>query len=944
MSTCRVPAACFTLLALLIYAPCGPAARGAESVPRLRIDSYVLANGLKVALSHDPSAPRTTVSVAYHVGSKNERAGLTGFAHFFEHMMFRGTRNVPNYDEPLQEAGGESNAFTSEDVTVYFETIPNNYVERALYLEAERMAFLSSALSQEKFDTEREVVKNERRQSMENVPYGLADETIAFYVYPPGHPYSWSVIGSMEDLNRATLDDLRQFFLEFYHPGNATLTLVGGFAPDEAKRWIDTYFGPLSAGPAPAALNIPAVAPVSARVVQRDRVQFPRVYWTWPTVAESHPDAPALGLLAALLSDGDASRLMRALVIDGQVAVDVSASGDAQEVGGLFQIVATAAPGHQIEELETLIDQQLKRIQATAPEAEELARVKAKFRTSLLTGLTSPLHRNIIIALGLTQHNDPHHYQTQFAQYAQVTPEDIRRVATEYLPDRKVVLVIEPAVEGEPESEAVQGGPLPDPTPHAKIPARTPAAGPDWTVMPAPAPRGTFVTPPFERHTLPNGLAVWVSPWHTLPLVSAQLMVSTGSVDDPADRAGLAQLTATLWDQGTTELTATEFAESVDALGTSLEISSGTDLTQLNFTVESSRLAELLQLVGHMVAQPRLDEADFQRERQLQLSELQSGPDSVSWIARRVFPSLLYGPQHPLASPAQGYTRTVESLTRGQVQTFYRDRFVPRRSMLIVVGDVEPATLFDMLESSFEHWRDRPAAATDVAPASTGAAPDTVFLVDKPGAVQSMIVVGRTWRDRTDDSYFATEIGNRALGGDFLSRINQNLRERHGYTYGARSAFHYARTGSRWTVQTSVRREVTGAALREIISELDGIRGDRPLTEEEVATARDAELSVFPEAFETPARIARSLAQLAVFQLPDDYYQRHVTRLAATSAQEVTEALAQLADRRAVTILVVGDRQIVEPLLREAGFPRVRYLDTDGQPVRPARDVRAGGP
>lgn len=219
-----------------------------SSVPNIPIQSYVLANGLKVALSHDPAAPRTTVCVAYHVGSKNERPGLTGFAHFFEHMMFRGTRNVPDFDMPLQQAGGSPNAFTNEDVTVYFETLPNNYVKQALYMEAERMAFLSSELDQEKFDTEREVVRNERRQRMENAPYGLADEAIASYVFPKGHPYSWSVIGSMKDLNRATLKDLRQFFNEFYHPANATLTLVGGFDVAEARQWIETYFGPI-AGP-----------------------------------------------------------------------------------------------------------------------------------------------------------------------------------------------------------------------------------------------------------------------------------------------------------------------------------------------------------------------------------------------------------------------------------------------------------------------------------------------------------------------------------------------------------------------------------------------------------------------------------------------------------------------------------------------------------------------
>ncbi|MHB8951573.1 MAG: M16 family metallopeptidase [Pirellulaceae bacterium] len=281
------------------------------ATPTLAVETYTLPNGLKVALSHDPGAPRTTISVAYHVGSKNERAGLTGFAHFFEHMMFRGTQHVPNFDVPLQEAGGSPNAFTSEDVTVYFETIPNHYVQRTLYMEAERMAFLASALDQEKFDTERDVVKNERRQSMENVPYGLADEALRFHVFPQGHPYSWSVIGSMEDLSRASLEDLQQFFLEFYHPANATLTLVGGFDPAAVGEWIGTFFGPLAAGPEPAALQVPVIEPVSRRIVQKDRVQFPRVYWAWPTVAETHPDAPALALLAMLLSDGDASRLMQ---------------------------------------------------------------------------------------------------------------------------------------------------------------------------------------------------------------------------------------------------------------------------------------------------------------------------------------------------------------------------------------------------------------------------------------------------------------------------------------------------------------------------------------------------------------------------------------------------------------------------------------------------------
>ena len=297
----------------------------APKPPELALEAYTLPNGLKVALHRDPLVPRVTVTVAYHVGSKNEKAGRTGFAHFFEHMMFRGTKNVPNYDIPLQEAGASSNAFTNQDMTVYFETVPSNFLERALYLEAERLAFLPSALDQQKFDTEREVVKNERRQSYENRPYGLDSEAILAALFPKGHPYSWSVIGSMDDLNKATLDDLKEFFAEFYHPANATLCLAGDFDPAEAKALIQKYFGSLAAGPKPKAVAVPPAPAKAEKLVRFDRVQLPRVYWNWPAVAADHPDAPALDLLARVLAGGETSRLHHELVLEKRLSKDVSA-------------------------------------------------------------------------------------------------------------------------------------------------------------------------------------------------------------------------------------------------------------------------------------------------------------------------------------------------------------------------------------------------------------------------------------------------------------------------------------------------------------------------------------------------------------------------------------------------------------------------------------------
>ena len=347
----------------------GLATAAEPTVPDLAIEAYRLPNGMKVVLHRDPSVPRVTVCLAYHVGAKDERAGRTGFAHFFEHMMFRGTKNVPNYDIPLQETGGQSNAFTTEDMTVYFETVPTAYLERALYLEAERLAFLATALDQEKFDTEREVVKNERRQSYENRPYGLAEEAILANVFPKGHPYSWSVIGSMADLDAATLRDLRRFFLEYYHPGNAALCLSGDFDPAQAKRWIAEFFGPLAPGKTPARPKADETPARPAKLVQADRVSLPRVYWAWPTVADDHADSPALDLLAHILTDGDASRLERALVREARVAKDVSADSDTKEIGGLFTIEATAAEGKTSADIDAAHIEGNRSSQGRAPDA-----------------------------------------------------------------------------------------------------------------------------------------------------------------------------------------------------------------------------------------------------------------------------------------------------------------------------------------------------------------------------------------------------------------------------------------------------------------------------------------------------------------------------------------------------------------------------------------------
>lgn len=927
------------LAALLIVFPLS-AALALDPAPeaqgrRLEIDSYRLPNGLKVALHRDRSVPRVVVCVAYHVGSRNERAGRTGFAHFFEHMMFRGTKNVPNYDIPLQETGAQSNAFTTEDMTVYFETVSSEYLERALYLEAERLAFLPTALEQAKFDTEREVVKNERRQSVDNVPYGLVEETLLARVFPKGHPYSWSVIGSMKDLNSASLDDLKAFFAEFYHPANATLCLAGDFDPKRAREWINEYFAPLATGPKPVKSAAAPVKAASASVEIADEVKLPRIHWAWPTVGEEHHDSAALDMLATVLAGGETSRLYKSLVRDLRIAKDVSADNDGKEIAGFFTLEATAADGKSTDEIERVFQKEIANLRREAPSPAELARVLARIETGFYARLTRPLGRAIAIATGFAQHDDPHYYRVQFDRYFHVTPADVQRVAAKYLGDDKVTLLVRPVKPGEEKTEPTPVGPDPGTAAPAASGARAPAPGPDWSKLPGPAKTAAFQPPKYSRRKLSNGIDLWIAAWKTLPLVQVSLLVPVGTGDDPAGKEGLGNLTARLLDQGTKTRTATELAEAFEQLGIGVRVGAGRDDTSVGVSVLARNLEPTLDLLAEMIAAPRFDPQDFERERSLQLAGLLQGPDSVAWLARRAMPIVMYGVEHPYGKPSEGYPDSVKRLTLDDVKNFHSTGVGPAGATLIVTGDVDPDSLTRTLEQTLGRWRasnsgQGPRSRSEVRPTR-----DVVQLVDKPGAVQSVIVVGRRWVDRRDPRYFATLIGNHLLGEDFLSRLNKNLREDHGYTYGAGSAFNFHREGSTWRVSTSVRADATAPALQEILKELDALPAAKPITVEEIAKARSAEARSYPEAFESPSGIAGALAEMAEFDLPADYLETFLPNLERVPPEAIQKAMTEVVLPGERFTLIVGDRKSVEPALSKAGFKSVRPITFDGKPASP---------
>lgn len=929
-----MPAVLLPILALLLGQVSAQPQPAQPTLPAIPIESYKLPNGLKVVLQRDPTVPRVTVLVGYHVGSKDEQAGRTGFAHFFEHMMFRGTKNVPNYDIPLQEAGAQSNAETSEDTTVYYESVPSHWLERALYLEAERQAFLSGAINQEKFDTEREVVKNERRQSMDNVPYGLVEEVILAGLFPKGHPYSWSVIGSMADLDRASVDDLRRFFHEYYHPGNATLCLVGDFDPEPTKALIGRYFGPLVPGQPRRTVEAAPFRVKAERLERTDKVQFSRVYLAWPAVSERHEDAPALDVLATILSSGEASRLYRALIRDQYLAADVNAHADTKEIDGLFTIDATAAEGKTIAEVEAVIKAELEKVRKQRPTEAELRRALAKIETAFAASLSTPLDRAKVLASGFSQYDDPEYYRKDFDRYFRVKPEDVQRVADKYLTADKLILVVNPTGDAEPHNPPVVAGPKPNDAPEAVLIERAPLSSLDWKRMPGPSLPHPFHAPKMARKTLANGLEIWVIRRELIPLVHAQLVIPRGTADDPQGKESLAMLAATMFDKGTKRLDSAEFTEALEELGAGVAAGAGLDYTTVSLSTLSRTLKPSLKLMGELLTEPRWDADDWQRERELHMARLVQGPDDVNWIAARAFRALLYGPDHPYGKPADGTEESVKAVDLDDLKASHGRYVRPSGAHLIVVGEVDPEALFQQLEVDWKTWTGKTSESAKRPAPKVVADPTIVYLANKPGAVQSVLSVGRRWVGRTDPRYFAGLLGNRVLGGDFLSRLNQNLRERNGFTYGAGSAFSYRRDGGVWLASTTVRTDATAPALRELLGELEGVAGDRPFTNEEVVTNQSAELQGYPERFESLGGLASMVRDLVEHHLPVDTLDTFMEKLSGVEPDQVNAVMGEVVKPGDRVVLVVGDGKSVEPGLKALGkFRTIRQIDADGKPV-----------
>ncbi|MBM2812119.1 MAG: putative Zn-dependent peptidase [Chloroflexi bacterium] len=876
-------------------------------------EKYTLNNGLDVILHEDHTIPVAAVNVWYHVGSQNEDPDRTGFAHLFEHIMFKGSKHHKGeYFMPLQEVGANVNGSTTTDRTTYYENVPAEYLELALWLESDRMGFLLDALDQASFDVEREVVKNERRQSYENRPYGLSGQEIRKALFPPSHPYHWQTIGSQEHLDVASIDDVKAFFRRFYNPNNASLSIAGDIDADETHRVVEKYFGNLEPGPAVPRISqwIPRLDS-EIRLDLEDRVQLPRLYVSWVGPARFDPDEPALVVLMSILGEGRSSRLYRSLVYDKQIVREVSAHYGPMEIAGEIRLDATIALSSSIHDVEAALLDELDQLKRQPPRDDELQRVINRLEARHVRQLESVggfggranllNHYNVFAG-------DPGRVNSDFDRYVAVTPLDVQRVAREYLGAGRVRLVVSPTKAVAPTATQVDRGQQPGPG------------------------RPRDFRPPVPRRLhLPGGLDLLVVEKRDVPTVAAAIYFPVGAVADPTEQPGLSSFTTRLLTEGTRNRTSLQIAEESDFIAARLSVSVHRESLLASTEVLTQHWPSALSLLSDVLMNPTFPEREVERIRKERLTDLRRLRDNAGAIAERVSTEVLYGRDTPYGHPISGREDSVAALAVEDLVAYHERLWKQGRPTFILVGDIDAEKAAGQIESAFGSWEVQGTSGT-----ASGATQDrgatTVYLVDKPGAAQSVISAGQLSVSRLHADYLPLVVMNMTFGGQYTARLNMNLREDKGYTYGYRSGFDWRRARSTFIAGGSVQTAVTKEAVIETLKEFRDLHADRPIGDSEFEKARFGLIRGYPPGFETNGQILGRLVDIVHFGLSDDYYSGQIERLQEVTLAEVRRVAAEHVDPSRLSIVIVGDRAIVEPGLKELNVPVV-HLGYDGEPT-----------
>jgi zinc protease len=887
------------------------------AIPDIPYTKFVLPNGLTVIVHEDHKAPIVAVNTWYHVGSKNEKPGKTGFAHLFEHLMFSGSEDFNfTYINAMEKIGAtDLNGTTNNDRTNYFENVPTSMLDYVLFAESDRMGHLLPVLDQKKLDLQRGVVQNEKRQG-DNQPYSVSEELITENTYPSGHPYSWTVIGSMKDLDAASLADVQEWFKTYYGPNNVTLVIAGDITPEVARQKVEKYYGAIPPGP-PIAKQEEWTAKRTGthRGWVQDRVPQARLYRVWNVPRTGSPDEASLDLIARILGQGKTSRLYRRLVYKDQIATSATASDSNNEIAGQFDMTLTAKPNGDLSAVEKAADEELQKFLKDGPTEAELNLAKTQIfgqYARIMERIGGFGGKSDILASCQTFQGDPACYKTYLRRIQAATPASLKKTAVEWLSDGDYVLEVQPYPIDYKTAEPI-----------------------DRSKLPALGGAEALKLPPMQRATLSNGLKIVLAERHSAPVVNFSLLIAGGYSSDTTDTRGTASFAQRMLEEGTPTRDSLKIGEELEGLSANFNAGANLDYSNVGLNALKINLDKALEIYADLILHPAFPQKEFDRLQKERLAAIQREMVTPIPMGLRILPTLLYGKGHPYDETfvGTGSIASVTKMTREDLAKFHETWYKPNNATLLIVGDTTLAEITPKLEKLFSSWKPGDVPSIKV-PDVPQPEKDVVYLIDRPGSGQSVIFGAQLAPPFNSPDQITLGLVNDVFGGTFSSRINMNLREDKHWSYGVGSRLVPARGERPYISFSPVQADKTKESMAELVAEYKGIVSDKPVTEPELKDAQTNTTLSLPGSFETTQQLSGAYATILQYNLPENYYNTYTQNVLAVTPAQANEVAKKYIQPNHLIWLVVGDMSKIEAGIRELNIGEVHKIDSDGNPVK----------
>ena len=931
----------------LVFTSCKDREAEAEESANLSIEfeKYELENGLDVVLHQDKSDPIVSVAIQYGVGSNREKTGRTGFAHLFEHMLFQESENVPQdqFFKKIQDAGGTLNGGTWKDGTIYYEIVPKNALEMVLWMESDRMGYLINTVTESAFYNQQEVVQNEKRQRVDNRPYGHTSWVLDKNLYPEGHPYNWQVIGELVDLQNATVDDVREFYDKFYGPNNATIVLAGDFNKDEAKKLIEKYFGEIKRRQEVQPLDPqPVKLEESKRLYHEDNfATAPQLHMVWPTIHQYTEDAYALDFLAEILSSGKKAPLYKVLVKEKDLTSRTAAYSNSQEIAGEFHIIITANEGVDLDDVEAGIEEAFTLFETEGVTERDIERIKAGLETQFYNGISSVLGKSFQLAQYNVFAGDPGFIEKDIENIKEVTKEDVMRVYEQYIKDKPYVmtsfvpkgqmeLIADNSVKAPVVEEEIKENVEKTVEDSNEEIAKTPSAF-DRSIEPEQGPTPQLNIPDTWTATLSNGMEVYGIEQNEIPTVNFSLVIEGGHLLDDKDKNGVANLMTDIMMEGTANKTPEQLEEEIEMLGASINMYTTKESIVVSGNTLVRNFDETMKLVEEILLEPRWDEEEFGRIKTKTINDIKRSESNPNTVANNVYNKLLYGEDHIFSLPTTGTVESVEAITIEDLKQFYNQNFSPSISTFHIVGKIDRDKTLKNLSRLEKRWETKEVTIPEYPIANTRDKA-SLYFVDIPDAKQSVINIGYIALPRTDPDFYPAEVMNYKLGGSFSGNVNLILREEKGYTYGARTGFNGSKIPGTFTASSSVRTNTTGESVDIFRTQISDYKNG--ISEEDLEFTKNALIKSNARRFETQFSLLGMLQEMSSYDLPKNYIESEEAVIRNMTLEQHKQLANKYLDESKMAYLVVGDAATQFAQFRDMGFDEVVLLDKNGEEIK----------